>query len=183
MIKFRRRTYGRRRSSYRRWSASCCAQCSPSSPRWPPCSGSGSPGCLCHPPPHLLPRNTLQVQRRIWTDMAIAWSLTTLCSYRLSIGLAPLQPHVSPSDSRGLDLERGTWHVSQTQCKASWWWQYIDRNFCTPQVYCIQVPFTAVDDEKSVQEQWQVSGTDSSDQWRCSDPGGSVWQEADWGLY
>ena len=66
LCKFRRRICGRRRSSYRRWSASCCAQCSPSSPRWPPCSGSGSPGCSCHPPPLLLPRNTSQVLRRIW---------------------------------------------------------------------------------------------------------------------
>ena len=31
--------------------------------------------------------------------------LTTICSYRLSIGLAPLQPHVSPPYSGGLDLE------------------------------------------------------------------------------
>ena len=67
IVKFRRRTCGRRRSSYRRWSAFCCAQCSPSSPRWPPCSDSGSPGCSCHPPPLLLPRNTSQVQKRIWT--------------------------------------------------------------------------------------------------------------------
>ena len=56
-MKSRKRTCVRRRLSCRRWSASCSAPCFPSSPRWPPSSGSGTLGCSWHPQPLPRPRH------------------------------------------------------------------------------------------------------------------------------
>ena len=58
-----------------------------------------SPSTPSPPPSHITGKEE---------DLDIAASLIALCSYRLSLRLAPLQTHVSPPDPGGPELERGT---------------------------------------------------------------------------
>lgn len=58
-----------------------------------------SPSTPSPPPSHIT---------GIEEDWVMAVSLIALCSYRLSLRLAPLQTHVSPPDPGVPELERGT---------------------------------------------------------------------------